>query len=254
MKEKNMQATLYVTEDILSVANALKDLDYAERMQLEDDSSSGLPMSAGYHLKNANKLMLDILPSNAVVGCRITPDFPDVYRRHFSAPTNLRGVIYEHGPHVHHLYRDVVSFWSGEPINAGSTSPVFHQNKLNEYMVDLSALNDATDAGDDDAVATAFGAIDKLVSEGVVICISNVEELICALSMHYYIEIAVPVNQDMLSIDSDDFLSEKAYESGSDQQYLKVWLKVADILRSPDRNCIFIDLIQHSMISYGYFY
>lgn len=249
-----MQATLYVTEDILSVANALKDLDYAERMQLEDDSSSGLPISAGYHLKNANKLRLDVLPSDAVVVRRITPDLPEVYRRHFSAPTNLRGVIYEHAPHIHRQYRDIVSFWSGEPINAGSASPVFHQNKLNEYMVDLSALNEANDAGDDEAIVTAVGAIDKLVSEGVVICVSDVEELISDLSLHYFIEIAVPVNHDMLSIESDDFQSEKYYESGPDQQYLHVWLKVADIIRSPDRNCIFIDLIQHSMISYGYFY
>lgn len=254
MKEKYMQATLYVTEDILSVANALKDLTYTDLMQLEDDSTSGLPMSAGYHIKSANKLRLNVLPSDAVVAHRITPDFPEVYRRHFSAPTNLRGVIYEHAPHIHRQYRDIVSFWSGEPINARSTSPVFHQNKLNEYMVDLSALNDANDAGDEEAVATAVGAIDKLVSEGVVICISGVEELISDLSLHYFIEIAVPVNHDMLSIDSDDFLSEKAYESGPDQQYLHVWLKVADILSSPDRNFIFIDLIQHSMISYGYFY
>lgn len=248
-----MQATLYVSEEVLTTAKALKDLSYADRAALEDDPAHDLSMSPGYFLKNANKLKLAALPHDAVIACRITPDYPLLYRKHLSAPTNLRGVIYEKAPHIHPLYRDIVTFWSGDPINAGSTSAVYHQNKLNEYMVDLSALEEAEhDESDGDVLAAE--RIDKLLSEGVVIQLADVESLIANLSLHYFIEIAVPVNHDMLGIECDDFLSENSYMNEAGQQFEYIYLKVADILRSPDHNCIFIDLIQHSMINYGYYY
>lgn len=247
------QATIYVSEEALATANALKDLSYTDRMALEDDPAHDLSMSAGFYLKNANKLKLAALPHDAVVACSITPEAPLLYHKHLSAPTNLRGVVYEMAPHIHPLYRDIIAFWSGDPINAASTTAVYHQNMLNEYMVDLSALDDAELDGGDGGVAAAE-RIDKLVSEGVVIQLSDVESLIADISLHYFIEIAVPVNHDMLGIDSDDFQSDKSYMNEADQQFEYIYLKVADILRSPDHNCIFIDLIQHSMITYGYYY
>lgn len=247
------QATIYVSQEAFATASALKDLSYTDRMALEDDPALDLSMRAGFYLKNANKLQLAVLPRDAVIACRVTPEVPVLYRKHLSTPTNLRGVIYEKAPHIHPKYRDIVAFWSGDPINAGSTSPVYHQNILNEYMVDLTALDDAElDGSDGDAAAAE--RIDKLVSEGVVIQLSDVESLITDLSLHYFIEIAVPVNHVMLGIESEDFQSEKSYMTEADQQFEHIYLKVADILRSPDHNCIFIDLIQHSMVSYGYYY
>ena len=128
---------------------------------------------------------------------------------------------------------------------------MYFQNQQNEYMVDLTAINTA--GGDEDA-GVAPVLTDKLLSEGVVVCITGVESLIADLSLHHFIEIAIPVNQSMLGLELEDFRSVKDYENSPSQQYERIYLKVADIICAPDHDRIFIDVIRHDLIDYGYWY
>jgi hypothetical protein len=246
-----MQATIYVTEQALEVANVIKDLSQSERLALSDDPAASLSASEGYYLKNANRLNLAALPPDALVGCRLTPDLPEVYERHVSIPSNLRGCIFENAPKLPDQYATIVAYWSGPPVNSNISGACYFQSPEHSYMVDMSAL-EAVNADDGDE-AHASALIDDLLSEGVVVCITDIEPLIDDLSIHDYIEISLPVD-GMLGIEPEDFCSTKPYPTGPSRQYERVYLKVADILRSPDRNRIYIDLLRHELLDYGYWY
>lgn len=247
------QAIIYVTEDALATANAIKDLSYYDRMLLGDDEATDLSQKPGYFLKNANKLRLAALPSDAVVSLRVVPEEPVIYRRHVSMPTNLRGCIFEKAPHLPDGYAGIVTYWSGPPVNSNTSGAAYFQNKQNEYMVDLTALEAAD--GEPDAIAAASAVMDNLLSEGVVVCITGLEKLLADLPVVSYIEIAVPVDGSMLGVEPDDFQSEKAYALDPSQQYERVFLLVGDILlHSPDPDRIYIDLIRTELLSYGYWY
>lgn len=242
-----MQATIYVTQEAMDTAIAIKDLPYYDLTS--DDETNDLSQKEGFWLKNANKLKLAVLPVNAHVALCLTPDEPDVYQRHVSMPANLRGCIFEKAPHLPAGYAGIVTYWSGETVNTNDSGAVHYQCPLNEYMVNLTAT---TSEGDD--ADTVPGAIDSLLSEGVVVCLTGVEHLIADLSIHNFIEIKLPVDQSMLGIEPDDFRSRKEYDTSPCQQYERIFLSVADIMRSPDRDRVFIDVLTHVGISYGYFY
>lgn len=245
-----MQATIYVTAETFSVINSIKHLSHSERMLLSDDAETDLTNKAGYFLKYGNQMRFAVLPASAIVGAVLTPDEPEIYHRHVAFPTNLRGCLFEKAP-LPDGYGGIVTYWSGLPFNSNTSGAVYYQNPQNEYMVDISALDAAE--GEPVAVAAASLVMDKLLSEGVVVSIRDVESLTANLSTHHFIELKVPV-QPMLGIESDDFRSDKDYAADPSQQYERVWIKCADILCSPDRDRIYIDLIRHELLSYGYWY
>ena len=245
-----MQARIYVTHDALETAESIKDLDYHSRMLLTDDEAADPSAKPGYYLKNANKLKLSALPLNAKVGICLSLEDPITFRRHVSMPVDLRGCVFEKAPHLPDRYADIVTYWSGEPVNANASGAVYFQNPLNEYMVDLAAISDADD---DQAVLTA-APVDRLLSEGIVVCISGVEDLITDLSLRHFIEVRIPVSQDMLGVEPDDFRSNKAYDLSAEQQCERIFISVADIICSPDRDRIYIDVIRHELFDYGFFY
>jgi hypothetical protein len=245
-----MQARIYVTPDALETAQSIKDLDYHSRMLLTDDEAADPSAKPGYYLKNANKLKLSALPLNAKVGICLSLEDPITFRRHVSMPVDLRGCVFEKAPHLPDRYADIVTYWSGEPVNANASGAVYFQNPLNEYMVDLAAISDADD---DQAVLTA-APVDRLLSEGIVVCISGVEDLITDLSLRHFIEVRIPVSQDMLGVEPDDFRSNKAYDLSAEQQCERIFISVADIICSPDRDRIYIDVIRHELFDYGFFY
>jgi hypothetical protein len=244
-----MQATIYVTQEAMETANAIKDLDYYDRVSLSDDETTDLSMHDGYYLKNANKLHLAVLPASANVPICLSPDEPAIYHRHVSMPANLRGCIFEKAPHLPDGYAGIVTYWSGEPINTNTSGAAYFQCSLNDYMVDLTPTD--ANAGNDGAASVVM---DNLLSEGVVVCIDDVESLIANLSLHDFIEIKLPINQSMLGIETVDFRSAKEYDAGLDPRCERIHLKVAEILRSPDRNRIFVDVLRHDLIDYGYWY
>lgn len=240
-----MQATIYVTPQALAVATAIKDANYYDRMELEDQDPE-LPTKEGYFLKSIDKLHVATVPAKANVALRLVPEDAELYQRHVRMPTTLRGCIFENA-YLPTGYAKVITYWSGPAVSAENGNSVFFQCPQNEYMVSLVPSSENGDAG-------VLVPADKLLSEGIVVAISEVEELTAQLSIHDFIELKVPVVQEMVGIEGDDFRTTKPYPVGSTQQYERVFLHVADILRSPDPNRIFVDLIHPLMISYGYFY
>ena len=94
---------------------------------------------------------------------------------------------------------------------------------------------------------------DQLLSEGVVVSISGLSSVIQGLPRDAFIQIVIPLDTSMLGIEQGNFLSSKEYDLHSDQVDT-VFLKVADILDSPDPDHIYIDLLRHELLDYGYWY
>ena len=228
-----MQATIYVTAEAYQTAQMIKDLDYNDRMNLCDEIAD-LAERPGYHLKNANKLKLAPLPEKANI---IRLDTLEV-----SMPANLRGCIFEKAPNLPSDYADIVGYWSGKTVNTNTSGAVYFQCPLNEYMVDLG--HNACDA----PIVN-----DRLLSEGVVVAISGISEILTNLTPEDFIEIRVPIDLGMLGIEGCSFGTGAAYKA-NDGIYELVYLKVADILASPDKDQVFIDLLRHELLDYGYWY
>jgi hypothetical protein len=245
------QATIYVTAEALAVARAIQDLNYYERVSLQDQEETDLSSREGYYLKNASRMRLAALPENAHVARRLGPEEHENYLRYVSFPANLRGCLFEKAPHIPEDYAEIVTYWSGLPTNTNVSGAAYFQNPQNEYMVDLTPLESAET---NDEEASAAQEIDKLLSEGVVVCVSDVGNLIVGLSADDFIEVRIPVVPEMVGNEQDQFLSMRDYWLGPMPQYERIFLLVADIRRSPDANQIFVDVIRMELIDYGFYY
>lgn len=239
-----MQATIYVTQDAFDTAQTVKDLDNYDRSNLCDEVP-GLAYRAGYHLKNANMLNLAVLPETANVAYRIVPTEVgqfDIGSPQLSVPANLRGCIFERAPDLPVGYADIVPYWSGETLNANTSGAVYYQCPLNAYMVDL---------GPDAVYAPVVN--DRLLSEGIVVAINGLDNMLHGVLPEDFIEVLVPVDANMLGNEPEAFQSDAEYGLTT-ERFEQVFLKVADILASPDPDRIFIDLLCNELIDYGYWY
>lgn len=233
-----MQATIFLKPEAFSTSQIVKDLDHNERADLCDEEPD-FAARPGYHLKNANKLLVAQLPEGAVVkfvGCVGSVESAVKF------PLNLRGCIFEGAPNLPPGYSEIVQYWSGEAINATSSGAVYYQNPLNEYMVDLGP----------DAV---YGPVvtDRLLSEGIVVAITGLRTFVAELALEDFVEIHVPLDEEMLGIEPDAFRSSSGYDIHQ-KKFEQIFLKVSDIVSSPDQDHIYIDLLVNEMIDYGYWY
>lgn len=233
-----MQATIYVTHEAYETAQTIKDLDYYDRLNLSDETPD-FDKRPGYHLKNANVLKLAVLPVDAMVIDPTGHPLP------MTAPANLRGCIFDGAPNLPEEYADIIAYWSGASINLSSSGAAYFQCPLNEYMVNLGA-----DPVSDPVVN------DRLLSEGIVLLISGISKQLDGLPPDAYIEVKFPIDPAMLGVELDDFRSIKDYvmENTQGQHYDKVFLKVGDILQSPDPDRIYVELLRNELIDYGYWY
>jgi hypothetical protein len=94
-----MQATLFISAEAMTTVNAIKDLDYYDRVSLSDEPETDLTTAPGYFL-NTNALHLAELPAGAEVAIHLTPADQATYRQHVSMPANLRGVIFSGAPNL----------------------------------------------------------------------------------------------------------------------------------------------------------
>jgi hypothetical protein len=235
-----MQANIYVTTEAYQTAQHIKNLDYYDRINLIEETTD-FDKRPGYHLKNANVLKLAVLPEDATV-----IDAAAIGRAlSISAPVNLRGCIFEGAPNLPEGYADIISYWSGASINLNTSGAAYFQCALNEYMVNLGP-----DALEEPIVN------DRLLSEGIVFLISGVFALAEGLPLDCYIEVKFPIDAAMLGVEPEDFRSTKDYAAGLGDrtQFDKVYLKVSDILASPDPDRIYIELLRNELIDYGYWY
>ena len=230
-----MHATIFLTDEAFSTSQIIKDLDHNDRAQLCDEEPD-FALRPGYHLKNASKLRVDPVPSGAGVRC------VECVESAVSFPENLRGCIFEGAPNLPPEYAEIVQYWSGPAVNATSAGAVYYQNPLNEYMVDLGP----------DAV---YGPVvtDRLLSEGIVVAITGLRTMVAEMAVEDFVELHVPLDEEMLGIEPDAFRSSSGYNTHQ-QRFEKIFLKVSDILASPDLDHIYIDLLCNELIDYGYWY
>jgi len=240
-----MQATIYVTQEAMATALAIRDLDYYARVSLSDDPEHDLSASPGYYLKNASKLNLAILPDAAHIAATLGPDSPAPFAS-VSMPTNLRGCIFEKAPNLPDRYADIVTFWSGEALNVNDSRAVHFQPCLNAYLVELRPPAD-----DDEGEPVA---VDRLLSEGIVISIVGAAALTEGLKPDDFIEIILPIDQSMVGVEPDGFQSTTPYQLDDSTHAERIFVTVADIRRSPDPNNILIDILRHELLDYGYWY
>ncbi len=234
-----MSAIIYVTEEAFGTLHRIKNLDYYDRSLLIEEEPA-LAEEPGFYFKNAKKMNFSPLPSGADIAVVITPDNTCDVRLSF--PTELRGCIFEKAPYLPEGYADIVTYWSGETFNPNTSGAVYFQAKLNEYCVDLRSV-----ASSDPVIN------DQLLSEGVVVSITSLSSIFQGLPRESFIQISVPLDTSMLGIEQGNFLSSKEYDIHSDQVDT-IFLKVADVLDSPNPDCVYIDLLRHELLDYGYWY
>lgn len=240
-----MQATIYITPEAMATVNAIKDLDYHDRLALSDDDETDLTAKEGYHLI-AKKLKLAPLPADAHIAANLAPAVQQEPGG-VSMPAHLRGCIFERAPHLPDAYAGIVTYWSGLPTSADTAGAAHYQCPQNEYMVKLLAETDGPDL--DDATCT-----DSLLSEGVVASIAGLGTLAANLQANDFIEIRLPVDPAMLGVEPDEFRSSREYAVVPEQRYERIFLKVEDIRNSPAPDTVFIDVLRHELLDYGYFY
>jgi hypothetical protein len=97
---------------------------------------------------------------------------------------------------------------------------------------------------------------DRLLSEGIVAAIKGLATLASSLNPNDFIECSIPLDKNMLGIEPDNFRSTYPYQTnpGTNDGFEKVYLKVSDVLASPDADTIYIDLLCNELIDYGYWY
>jgi len=245
-----MQAIIHISTAAMATVSAIINLDYYDRVSLgDDDPAADLTTSPGYYL-NTNELHLAELPAEADVAMHITPADAAAFHHHVSIPANLRGPIFSGAPNLPHDYAKIITYWSPLVPTAQHRGAVFHQNILNSYCVNLT---DSDKAGDTFA-GDAGGADDTLLSDGVVVIVTGLAAAISEMAPHQFIALTVPVNTDMLGIEMEGYQSAREYLTGSTQQSETLYLKISDVLASPNPDIVIISAIRGELFDYGYTY
>jgi hypothetical protein len=214
-----MPATIYVSPASLATMTLIAPLDYYDRVTLSDDPATDPTHREGYYLKNLLHMAVSALPDYAQIALELDAGAPEV-----SFPTELRGCIFEHAPHLPPNYPSIVAYWSGAPVNADDDCAIYYQCPAQRYEVPL-----APPEGSSELVDIWDGAqpVDALVSEGVVV--------------------------SLVGLDNGGFLAESVYNVTS-PRVERIFLRVADIRRSPDPQRIYIDILRYEELDYGFYY
>lgn len=241
-----MSATIYVTPASLATMLLIAPLDYYDRCCLSDDPATDPTSREGYYLKDLSCLSASALPENAHVVMRLHAGAAEV-----SFPTELRGCIFEHAPHLPSPdYQAIVWYWSGLPINLNSDCAAYYQCPAQKYDVSLTALKanpELTSKQDSNLM------IDALVSEGVVVSIVGLGNLLSEAADNDFVCVTLPIDNDLLGLDNGGFLAEKSYNVTTERAE-HIYLRVDDIRRSPNPQRIYIDILRYEELDYGFFY
>mgnify|MGYP000604141846 CR=1 FL=1 len=246
-----MTATIYTSKEALATVLAIKDLDYYDRCSLSDNTATDLTGKEGYYLKTGNMPHIAALPDDAQVVARVLMSNQATYAMHVNIPTHLRGCIFENAPNLPARYKAIIAFWSGEPLNTNAGGAAYYQNPMNSYMIDLSALDAAHEAGN---YGGNVAAIDALLSEGIVVHIAGLGTLASQASDKAYVEVEIPVDESMLFLDNPDLRTEQTYNQLPGERVERIFLKVEDIRASPDPDNIYLDALRYEELDYGFYY
>lgn len=244
-----MHATIYISKEAMATVNAIKDLDYYDRVSLSDDQATDYTSSPGYYL-NTNALDLTELPADADVAIRLTPADAATYHRHVSMPANLRAVIFSGAPNLPTDYAECIAFWSPLVPTIHHRGALFYQNVMNSYCVQLV---DPDGTGDAAVVSVADHVADVLVSDGLVVTVTGLAAMVAELKPEQYVALTIPINP-MLGIELEGYRSTDEYATDPSPQMETLYLRIADILASPDADHIVISAIRTELSDYGYTY
>lgn len=220
------QATIYVSSFALATATEVQGLDECDRDMLATNPETDLRKREGYYL-SIEAMRLEVLPVHAEVAVCLSPAAIDTYCQHVSFPPELRGLVFIGAPNLPENYSTILRYWSPLQMTENHVGAQHCQNLLNEYPVP------EIDGRPQDA----------LLSNGVAVCIRGVLNLITGMRPDQYIEIRIPVDAAMLGMDREKFDSAKPYGVSSDLPCESIFLKVQDILQSPDSNLIAIAVL-----------
>ncbi|MFM9435994.1 hypothetical protein ACFDR9_003070 [Janthinobacterium sp. CG_23.3] len=245
-----MQAKIYISKEAMATVNAIKDLDYYDRVSLSDYEATDFTSSPGYYL-NTNALDLAELPDDANVAIHLTPADAETYNHHVSIPTILRGVIFSGAPNLPHGCGKKLGYWSPLAPTIHHRGAVYYQNVLNAYCVSLTDTDEESDLVNADG---AGGAVDTLLSDGVVIVVTGLAAMAAKLAPGQYVAVSISIDTAMLGIELDGFMSSQEYVADPAQKSETLFLRAADILASPDANHIVISALRTDLSGYGYTY
>lgn len=245
-----MTVTIYVTKEAMATVLKIKDLDYYDRCCLADNEATDLTGKQGYYLKTTHKLSLAPLPEDALLVASLRTSDAG-YSERVSIPANLRGCIFEKAPNLPPRYKEIIEYWSGEPLNTNAGGAVYYQNPLNAYLVDLAPLEAANAAGD---YGGNVAGMDALLSEGVVVHIAGLGKALGSAPDAGFVEIEIPLDDAMLALDNPEFLTGQPYAQSTSQRSECIFLSVADIRRSPEPDQIFVDALRYEELDYGFYY
>jgi len=240
-----MPATIYVTPASLATMTLIAPLDYYDRCTLSDDPASDPTRREGYYLKNLSHLSVSVLPEGAHIALKLDAGAAEV-----SFPTELRACIFERSRHLPPDYQIIVAYWSGSPLNADADCAIFYQNPVQRYQVSPAAFEASLDlkSSRDSSPKT-----DALLSEGVVVSIAGLDGLLSDAADDDFVAVVLPIDDDLLGLDNGSFLAEKPYKVAS-KRAERIFLRIADIRRSPDPQQIYIDILRYEELDYGFYY
>ena len=224
--EESKQATIYVTEKALATVGELVGLDECDRDYLNAKPEPRLNQQEGYYL-STESMRLAVLPVDAEVVRLLSPRGMETYCRHVSFPPELRGVVFSGAPRLPANYASILGYWSPLQITTQHDGAQNCQNLLSEYAVP----------------EIAGYPQDALLSNAVVACIQNVRTVIAGMTPQNFIEIHIPVDAEMLGMDREKFDSCVAYDINASLSCDRIYLKVQDVLESPNPDFIAIAVL-----------
>jgi hypothetical protein len=219
-------ATIYVTAKAMAMVEALVGLDECDRDYLNSKPETRLNQQEGYYLC-VEFARLAVLSLKAEVVCLLSPSGMDTYCRHVSFPPELRGVVFGGASRLPKNYAAILGYWSPLKVTDQHNGAQHCQSLLNEYAVP------EIDGHPQDA----------LLSNAVVVCIQNVRAMIAGMALHHYIEIHIPVDTEMLGMDREKFDSDAGYDISTSLPCERIYLRVQDILESPNPDFIAIAVL-----------
>ncbi len=220
------RASIYVSAHALETVRVVQGMDEGQRDLQARNPQTDLRQREGYYLCSES-MRLVALPSSAEVVAVLTPCDIDTYARHVQFPPELRGVVYGGAPQLPQDYATIIGYWSPLTITEQYAGAQHCQNRLNEY-----------------AIPEIDGHVcDALLSNAVVVCIEGIASLIPSMATGQYIEIHIPVNADFLGMDREWFDSSADYGTSTVLHNERIYLRVQDVLDSPNPNFIAIAVL-----------
>jgi len=254
---------IYLREEEYSFVKVLERFSHLERIQFLKDKKPILTKEElGSYMLNYNRLRIEKLPCLNNIPVFIKNN--DVFIK-----DALSGVIFSNNYKIDKNFKSQMMYWnkceSLDKLN--DERIVYYQNPTFRYHIDIPSNNT-----DDGYFEKSNTSQDVLLSEGIPVNLFGLAEKLMKTPIQEYNDAFVNVK---LTLDGDLFLHNSLNEkfdrlkdfnpttknlckilcgSKRNSVILNFYLKISDILKCPNPNDIWIDLLRYEMIDYGYFY